>query len=241
MNILITLCARGGSKGIPGKNIKSLNGIPLIAYSIQVAKQFAEKYNADIAISTDDETIKATASRFGVDTDYLRPAELASDTAGKIDTIRALKDYQEAKLDKKYDYVLDLDITSPLRTLEDLGAAFETLQNDPAALNLFSVSNAAKNPYFNMVEKKENGYYTLVKSGTQVMSRQTAPGVYELNASFYFYKKQFFDENYKTVFTERSLIYLMPHICFDIDHVIDFEFIDFLLANKKLDFSIWKS
>lgn len=241
MNVLITLCARGGSKGIPGKNIKPLNGIPLIAYSILVAKQFAEKYSADIAISTDDDTIKATASSFGIETDYLRPAELASDTAGKIDTIRALKDHQEKILGKKYDYILDLDITSPLRTLEDLCTAFETLQCDTEALNLFSVSSATKNPYFNMVEIMENGYYGLVKSGNQVLSRQTAPRVFELNASFYFYKKKFFDENYKTVFTQHSLIYHMPHICFDIDHVIDFEFIDFLLANKKLDFAIWTS
>jgi CMP-N-acetylneuraminic acid synthetase len=81
MIILITICARGGSKGIPGKNIKPLNGIPLINYSIQIAKKFAEKVNAQIAISSDDSEIIKAAEYFGITTDYLRPIHLATDQA----------------------------------------------------------------------------------------------------------------------------------------------------------------
>ena len=88
MNILITICARGGSKGIPGKNIKLLNDIPLIAYSIKIAKQFAINKNCTIALSTDDLAIKKVASNYGLISDYKRPKKLASDKAGKVETIR---------------------------------------------------------------------------------------------------------------------------------------------------------
>ncbi len=238
MNSLITICARGGSKGIPGKNIKILNGIPLLGYTINVAKQFADIFESDIAISTDDAEIRAVANQYGILSNYYRPAVLASDTAGKIDTIADLLSYQEEEKSKTYDFILDLDVTSPLRTIQDLRIAYETLINDPNALNIFSVNHAARNPYFNMVEVKENGYYNIVKKGECIMSRQTAPAVYDLNASFYIYRREFFSKNFKTVFTDNSLIYLMPHICFDLDHVIDFDFLDFLLKNEKLDFKI---
>ena len=241
MKILITICARGGSKGIPGKNIKPLNNIHLIAYTIQIANKFAEKYDSDILLSTDDEEIKKVASMYGVHTDYVRPEFLAIDAAGKIDTIKDALFYQEQKLNINYDYILDLDVTSPLRTLEDLLSAFDLIHNDSKSLNLFSVNPAARNPYFNMVEQKDNGYYHLVAKSGNVMTRQSAPQVYDLNASFYFYKRDFFAKDYKTVFTDASLIFTMPHICFDLDHLIDFDFLEYLLSNNKLDFQIWKS
>lgn len=240
MNILITLCARGGSKGIPGKNIKPLNGKPLIAYSIRVAQRFAEVYPSDITLSTDDADIKRVAEEWGLQTNYVRPAHLATDTAGKIDTIADVVKYEEESRGKQYDYVLDLDVTSPLRTLEDLEQSFKLIDGDDDAYNLFSVNPANKNPYFNMVEPQANGYFNLVKRAADgsVMTRQSAPPVYDMNASFYFYKHIFFQSGLRSAITDRSLIYVMPHICFDLDHPIDFEFISFLLEQQKLDFNI---
>lgn len=238
MNILITLCARGGSKGIPGKNIKPLNGKPLIAYTINIAQKFAKQYNCKIALSTDDAKIKNTAEEFGLSTSYIRPDELSTDRAGKIITIHDLLNYEEKLAGIEYDYVLDLDITSPLRTFQDLQSAFSILLKDPYSLNLFSVNTAARNPYFNMVEKGEDGYYKLVKSSGGILSRQSAPEVYELNASFYFYRRSFFSGSFQTAITPRSLIYVMPHICFDLDHLLDFMFLEFLLTNEKLDFEL---
>jgi CMP-N-acetylneuraminic acid synthetase len=106
------------------------------------------------------------------------------------------------------------------------------------AKNLFSVNQAARNPYFNMVEKKSSGFYTLVKtnSDVSVMTRQSAPLVFDLNASFYWYKRSFFDLNEKSAITDKSLIYEMKHVCFDLDHQIDFDFMEYLLINNKLDF-----
>lgn len=235
MKILVTLCARGGSKGIPGKNIKVINGYPLIYYSISIAKRFCAKYDADLILSSDDIDIKLIASNYGLHTNYTRPPELALDSTGKIETISHVIEFAENNNTTKYDYILDLDVSSPLRTMEDLENAFELIKNDSFALNLFSVNSANRNPYFNMVEKQSNGYYGLVKKGN-FLTRQSAPNVYELNASFYFYRRKFFeDKDFKTI-TERSLIYVMPHLCFDLDHQIDFEFMEYLLVSNKLGF-----
>ena len=160
MKILITICARGGSKGIPGKNIKPLNGQPLIGYSIAVAKEFQSVFEGtDIMLSTDSEEIIRVAGVCGLKSDYKRPEYLANDTVGKIDAIKDLVLYSESKQGQTYDYILDLDVTSPLRNLQDLKIAFDILRSDENAINLFSVSEAGRSPYFNMVEQKENGYY----------------------------------------------------------------------------------
>ena len=237
MNILITICARGGSKGIPGKNIKVLNGKPLIGYTIDIAKRFQEKHgNVEIALSTDSDEIIRVVEECGLRSDYKRPASLGGDTVGKIDAIKDIVLYTEKSKGVEYDYVLDMDVTSPLRTMEDLEEAFELLKADKNAVNLFSVSEPGRSPYFNQVEQKENGYYNKVKDAGTVLTRQSAPKVYDLNASFYIYRREFFGLGYNGAITDRSLIYLMNHTCFDLDHPIDFEIISFLLENNKLDF-----
>lgn len=240
MNILITICARGGSKGIPGKNIKLINGVPLIAYTIELAKKIQKKYNVVIALSTDDIEIKKVAEDFGLITNYERPRFLATDTAGKIDTIKDVLLYEESLLKDKMDFILDLDVTSPLRTFEDIEQALQLLINKPEAQNLFSVNPAARNPYFNMVEENNNGYYSLVKMNPDgsVMTRQSAPKVFELNASFYWYRRSFFDSGVKSAITDKSIIFEMKHICFDLDHPVDFLFMEYLLQNDKLDFNL---
>lgn len=240
MNILITICARGGSKGIPGKNIKVINGKPLIAYSIDLAKKLETKFKAKITLSTDDDDIKKVAETYGVFTDYVRPEFLATDAAGKKDTIKDVVEYEESLINGNYDFVLDLDVTSPLRTFDDVVRAFELMAEKPEALTLFSVNPAARNPYFNMVEQKENGFYYLVKTNPDgsVMTRQAAPKVYDLNASFYWYRRAFFDSDHKNAITDKSLIYAMDHICFDLDHNVDFLFMEYLLQNDKLDFEL---
>ena len=240
MNILITLCARGGSKGIPGKNIKLIAGKSLIAYSIDLTRKLKMKWNAKVALSTDDSEIKDAAATHGVLTEYVRPEFLATDVAGKIDTIKDLLLYEESLVDYKYDFVLDLDVTSPLRTSKDVEKALEILIANSEAKNLFSVNPAARNPYFNMVEENEKGFYSLVKTNPDgsVMTRQSAPKVYDLNASFYWYRRSFFDTDSKSAITEKSLIYAMDHICFDLDHPVDFLFMEYLLQNNKLDFEL---
>jgi CMP-N,N'-diacetyllegionaminic acid synthase len=236
MNLLITICARGGSKGIPGKNVKIIDGKPLIAFTINAAFEFGKHFNADIRLSTDCQKIKEVARSFGLETDYTRPKELSSDTAGKVDVIKDLLAYEESKTGNIYNYILDLDVTSPLRTQEDLHAAFSQLIRDKNALNIFSVNYAARNPYFNMVEKNSNGYVQLVKSAGNIKSRQSAPPVFDMNASFYFYRRDFFMGEFQTTITDRSLAYVMEHVCFDLDEFHDFVVMDFMMSNNKFNF-----
>lgn len=240
MNILVTICARGGSKGIPGKNIKLIAGKSLIAYSIDLTNRLKKKWNAKVALSTDDSEIKEVAAAHGVYTEYERPDYLATDSAGKIDTLRDLLLYEEELNNVTYDFVLDLDVTSPLRTVEDLEKALELMFSNPEAKNLFSVNHAARNPYFNMVEENKNGFYSLIKTNPDgsVMTRQSAPKVYDMNASFYWYRRSFFNSDAKTAITDKSLIYVMDHICFDLDHPVDFLFMEYLLTNNLLDFKL---
>jgi CMP-N,N'-diacetyllegionaminic acid synthase len=236
MNLLITICARGGSKGIPGKNVRPVNGKPLIVYTVEAAKAFADKYQADIALSTDSDEIRQVAMQYGLVTKYNRPTQLATDAAGKKDTIADLVNFEETGRSKIYEYVLDLDVTSPLRSQQDLESAFNLLQQDRNALNIFSVNPANRNPYFNMVEKKEHGYYGLVKEG-EFVTRQSAPAVYDLNASFYFYRREYFNQQ-EAVINDHSLVYVMKHMCFDLDHPLDFDFMEYLLINNKIDFKL---
>ncbi|MCD6068711.1 MAG: cytidylyltransferase [Bacteroidetes bacterium] len=239
MNILITICARGGSKGIPGKNIKPIDHKPLVAYSILCAKEFAKHHHSKLTLSTDDAAIRKAAAEFGLETTYTRGEELAGDTAGKIDVIKDILYYEEGLLKAKYDLVLDLDVTSPLRSVSDLNKAFKILMDDPECITLFSVNPANRNPYFNMVEERGDGYIHLSKKleGT-LLTRQSAPKVYDVNASFYFYKRRFFDLGLKSPITNATKVYVMDHICFDLDHPIDFEFMEYLIVNKKLDFDL---
>lgn len=239
MKGLVTICARGGSKGIPGKNIKVIGGKPLISYSIAVAEELAANMDIDIFLSTDAEEIKESVRSLGfpnINTDYIRPEYLASDDAGKLDAIIDVKNFSERKNNIKYDFVIDLDVTSPLRTVEDLqNAVFELFENKDA-VNSFSVSPANRNPYFNMVEEGDDGFYGLCKKG-QFLTRQSAPKVYDMNASFYVFKPSFFDLNVKTVITDKTIVYEVPHLCFDLDHLIDFEFMSYLIENKRVGFS----
>ncbi len=242
-HLIITLCARGGSKGIPGKNIRAIGGKPLIEHSFLHAKQFAlwieKEFNlsADIELSTDSEEIISVCQQFGLSTKYLRPEYLANDTAGKLDAIKDVIQFSEINKGLTYDYILDLDVSAPMRTMEDLQKAWSTFINNEEALNLFSVSNAHKNPYFNMVEMNDEGFYELSKKSKVILSRQTAPKVYEMNASFYFYRREFFEINPLYLFSN-SLVYEMTHESFDLDEIIDFEFLDFLIRENKLSFKL---
>lgn len=226
MKILCTICARGGSKGVLGKNIKNLNGKPLIAYTIETAQKWnkADK----IVVSTDSLEIAEIAQRYNVKVPFLRPLELATDNAGKMDAIRHAVNFFERE-GEYYDIIVDLDVTSPLRTIEDLdGALTIFLEND--VNNVYSVCEARRNPYFNMVELQENGRVKLCKSFDKtILSRQTAPKVYDMNASIYIYKRDFI-KNSNICHSDNTMPYIMPpERSIDIDSELDFEIVEFLM------------
>ena len=180
MKVLGTICARGGSKGIKNKNLLPLMGKPLIAHSILTLKSWGK---ADrIVCSTDSKEIQDVAKLYGAEIPFTRPNHLASDEADKHSVLIHALDFCE-KLEKiNYDYIVDLDPTSPLRTIKDLDNAFNKLVKTDADL-IFSVYKSHKNPYFNMIELNEKGYASLCKKpDNNVAIRQNAPMVYSMNA-----------------------------------------------------------
>ena len=236
MNLLITICARGGSKGVPGKNIKNVGGEPLIFHTIKFSKELFKQFKPTIAVSSDSNEIINIAKEYGLNNNgYNRPKNLASDESGKVPVIHDTLIYYEKIKNKKFDFILDLDVTSPLRTIFDVEDSLKLFLKRPKALSLFSVNPAHRNPYFNKDEKKENNFFNLIKRPNKsVLSRQKAPKVYDLNASFYWFRREFFETKNKSQITNRSLIYELDHICFDLDNSIDFEFLEFLIEKGKV-------
>lgn len=232
MKILGTICARGGSKGVKNKNIRDLNGKPLISHTIDFFKKWG---NIDrLVVSTDSQKIAEVAKQYGADVPILRPKELASDYAFKLDAIKHIVEFCENEKEEKYDIIIDLDPTAPLRKQRYLDEAFDKFLKSEAN-NLYSVCKSHKNPYFNMVELDEKGYAHLSKHSTAV-ARQKAPEVYSINASIYIYNRDFLIE--KTILhSDKTIVYEMPEIAsVDIDREIDFLFIEFLLRNNLFEF-----
>lgn len=227
MNILGTICARGGSKGVPNKNIRNLAGKPLIYYTISVMKKWGKA--SKIICSTDSHEIARIANEYGAETPFMRPKELASDTAPKIPVIQHALRFCEQHYKTQYDAVVDLDPTAPLRSVNDLNKAFDEFIQTRAQV-LYSVTIAKKNPYFNMIELDEKGNAQLSKSlGSEYFRRQDAPIVYEINGSIYCYDRDYLI-NASSLHCEREKVYVMDEISsVDIDREIDFKFVEFLL------------
>jgi CMP-N-acetylneuraminic acid synthetase len=233
MKVLGTICARGGSKEIKNKNIKNLCGKPLIAHTIEYFKNWRKIEK--VVCSTDSEKIAQVAKKYGAETPCMRPPELASDNAFKIDALKHMVKFVEKSENIKYDIIVDLDPTAPLRKKRFLDEAFDKFIKSEAN-NLYSVCIAHKNPYFNMIELDKNGYAHLCKP-SNVVRRQDATPVYELNASIYIYKRDFLLKT-NTLHSDKTIIYEMPKVAsIDIDTELDFKFVEFILSNEvfKID------
>jgi CMP-N,N'-diacetyllegionaminic acid synthase len=231
--ILVTICARGGSKGVKGKNIRILNGKPLISYTIKQALLWGK--SDAVVVSTDSEEIARVSLEYGAQVPFVRPPELAGDAAPKLPSIRHALLESEKVFKTHYDIIVDLDPTSPVRNSQDLDNClrlFETHEPD----SLFSVIAASKSPYFNMVEEDESGRAFLCKKvqGT-VLRRQDAPRVYSLNACIYFYKRDYLvSEKSVGAISSNSRVYVMnDNAGIDIDREVDFLFVEFLV-NKGI-------
>ncbi len=230
MNILMTICCRGGSKGVKNKNIKPLCGKPLIAHTIAQGKEWGKA--TAIVVSTDSPEIAAVAESFGAVAPFLRPAHLASDNAPKVPVIRHALLFMENLNNIRYDAVVDLDATSPLRTSADIQGAFELFTTGDVN-TVFSVVKAHRNPYFNMVEIQAHGYCALSKKLPEgVYSRQMAPAVYDMNASIYVYKTEYLrNEATVSAISDATKAYIMGDIsAYDIDSELDFRYIEYLVT-----------
>lgn len=232
MKRLCTICARGGSKGVPGKNILPIGGKPLIAHSIEQAR--ASGLFDAIAVSSDSDEILALARAHGADLLIRRPPELATDTAAKLPVIRHAVETVERERGLRYDTLVDLDATSPLRLADDIVQAVAMLEADSAAGNVVTAMPARRSPYFNLIEVDAAGRVGLAKQlATPVVRRQDAPQCYDMNASIYVWRRAvLFGE--ASLFNDGTRLYVMPEErSVDIDSGLDLKLVELIFAQRN--------
>ena len=226
MRALYLIPARGGSKGVPRKNIKLLNGKPLIYYTIKAARQLSE--DKDICVSTDDIEIKEVVESFGLIVPFLRPESLAEDNSPTEGVINhALEFYKQKGIE--YNVVVLLQPTSPLRSGDHIKEALKIYNEDVDMV--VSVFQTQSNPYYVLFEQDENGFLKKSKE-SNFTRRQDCPDVWELNGAIYiinvntFYKKgmQYLDKKLHYEMDRKSSI--------DIDDEIDFKLVELIISHN---------
>lgn len=217
MTPLYIIPARGGSKGIPRKNIKLFGGKPLIYYTISCAIAACKKHAGYILFSTDDAEIADVARECGIEVDYMRPEALGTDTTGSREVMLDAMRWADGR-GIAYDCLVLLQPTSPLRTADDVNGAIDAFT---AAVDMVvSVCVAADNPYYNLFELNGSGYLHVCKGPGTYTRRQDAPQVLEYNGAVYVINP---DSLRRMVLGEfpRRVPYLMPA-----DRSIDLDTLD---------------
>jgi CMP-N-acetylneuraminic acid synthetase len=233
MAVLCVIGARGGSQGLPGKNIRPLLGKPLIAWSIEQALATPEIDR--VVVSTDSEAIAETARAYGAETPFLRPDALAGPTIGKFDVWKHALDACETHFGESYGIYLDLDCTSPLREPADISALIAQFRAGRArgVDAVFTVCEARKNPYFNMVEADPSGALKMSKTlGPTVLRRQDAPTVWEHVASIYALDPGYIRGAGHLLDGHAEGYDIGQEKSFDVDSTFDFDLIEFLLSRR---------
>lgn len=227
MKPLIIIPARGGSKGIPHKNIKSLAGKPLIHYTIDVARQIVSDEN--ICVSTDDAEIIKCVENYGLKVPFIRPAELATDTAGTNEVLVHALDFYEQQ-GKHYDVVLLLQNTSPFRTAQQVKEALK-LYHEGVDM-VVSVKECSANPYYNVFEEDVNGYLHICKGEGNIFRRQDAPKVYEYNGAIYIMNAETLKTTHMHKMHKR-VKYVMDELSsFDLDTMWDWRMAEMIISEK---------
>ena len=228
---LCTICARGGSKGVPNKNVRMIAGKPLIAHTISQAKN-SELFES-VAVNSDSMQILDIAHEYEVDFLINRPDELASDTSAKLPAIQFGVKFVEEQSGVTFDTIVDLDATAPLRTIKDIQGAVN-LQESKGISNIITAVPARKSPYFNQVELNAKGKVRLSKPlDSKFIRRQDAPIVYDTNASIYVWNRDALF-HYPAVLNDETLLYVMSEdTAFDIDTEFDFEVVEFLMKKRE--------
>jgi len=237
MKTLAFIFARGGSKGVPGKNIKPLNGKPLIAYSIEVALACTDIET--VIVSTDDDEIAEVSKAYGAEVPFMRPAELATDNSSEWLAWQHAINWVEQHWGV-FDIFISLPATAPFRSVVDINNCISAIKNNPQADMVISVKEASRSPFFNMVRLNDAGFAQLACSSTdKITRRQDAPVLYDMTTVAYAARPQFivqsnsiFDGRVKTVVipVERSL---------DIDTPYDFALAEIIMQSglHKIEYS----
>lgn len=223
---LFLIMARGGSKGVPGKNIKPLAGKPLLYYSIDIARRFVA--DNQICLSTDSAEITQKAQEYGLHVPFLRPAELATDQADSYDVeLHALKHYEQ--LGTKFETLVILQPTSPFRTVEQVKSALNLYSKDCDMV--VSVVESSSNPYYNLFEENSHGFLDKSKPGVYIR-RQDCPKVYEYNGAIYIVNIESLKKQPEHQFKRVKKLVMDDFSSVDIDKPIDWIWAEFLITNN---------
>lgn len=230
MQILALICARGGSKGLPGKNIRPLGGRPLISWSIGHAR--AVRRINRILVSTDSQEIADAAREAGAEVPFLRPAHLARDDSNEWLAWRHALEYLKESDGSYPDVLVNVPATAPLRLPADVETCLDVFLKGDADV-VFTVSEAHRNPYFNMVKREADGTVSLVNAPAgKVFRRQDAPAVYDITPVAYVTTPQFVMTR-EGIFGGRARAVLVPsERAVDIDTALDFAVAETLLGKS---------
>jgi N-acylneuraminate cytidylyltransferase/CMP-N,N'-diacetyllegionaminic acid synthase len=231
MTMLCTICARGGSKGVAGKNARELLGRPLLAWTIEQARDTG--LFKTIAFSSDSDELLATALKAGADIAVKRPDEMATDTAPKIPAIRHCLEQAMARSGTAPSIFVDLDVTSPLRLASDITGAVRLLERS-GARSVITGAAARRSPYFNLVEARKDGSVGLSKAvDPPIVRRQDAPRCYDMNASIYVWRVETFLEHPSVFYPDTQLFEMPEERSVDIDSELDFTLVELLLRRRQ--------
>lgn len=227
MNILVIIPARGGSKGIPGKNIKPLGGKPLICYAIDVARAIVD--DEHICVSTDDDQIIRVVEQYGLSVPFIRPAELATDTAGSYGVLLHALNLYESK-GELFDAVVLLQVTSPFRTANHVKEALD-LYNKNLDM-VVSVKETDSNPYYLCFEEDTEGMLHISKGDGHYTRRQDCPPVYEYNGAIYIINPESMKAMPLNKFKKRVKYVMDREHSVDIDTMMDWMIAEYMITNK---------
>lgn len=228
MRILFTICGRAGSKGIKNKNLKEFLGYPLPFYTVSVIDLFIKnnnQFDCDIVLNTDsDDLIDLFRNKLTIPIHIIeREPKLGEDNTPKVHVIQNSYIILKERVQADFDIIVDLDITSPLRTLNDLENLIEKKLSSDADV-VFSVTESRRNPYFNMVMKNNDRYERVIQSNFN--ARQEAPEIFDMNASMYAYSPDFLTSD-KGIFDGKcDVINMLDTAVLDIDHENDFKLME---------------
>ncbi|MCK5214129.1 MAG: acylneuraminate cytidylyltransferase family protein [Candidatus Omnitrophica bacterium] len=228
--ILGAVFARGGSKGIPRKNIKLLNGKPLIGYAVEAG--LSVKLINELIVSTDDQETANVARQAGAKVPFIRPSELAQDNSTELDAWKhAIASYEEMKK-REVDILVSIPATSPLREVKDIERCIQKILDTDADV-VITITEADRNPYFNMVKMQDDDAQLLMSPGKVIAHRQDAPRVFDMTTVAYA-ARAFFIKQAENLFEGKVKAVVIPkERAFDIDTPLDFEIIELLMKKRN--------
>ena len=226
-NILVIIPARGGSKGIPRKNIKPLAGKPLICHTLDAARTIVD--DANICVSTDDKSIVEVVEQYGIHVPFLRPAELAGDTAGTYEVLLHALNFYETQ-GKKFEIIILLQATSPFRTGRHIQEALR--HYTPAIDMVVSVKEAESNPYYSCFEENKDGLLEISKGNGHYTRRQDCPPVYEYNGAIYIINPQSLKKTPLSQFSKRVKYVMDKEHSIDLDTMLDWKMAELMIQEK---------